>query len=418
MTLDSPNTYQGAVEDGESSYSKESLVTKVSASVQIIMKNGGDLSCDSNESGLAVPARRKHAATFLEYSDLEDAEKARAMEAFLALADSIEISESDPYKAGQAVKRHLRKAGWEYNDEIYKLDEILKTKSGNCAGLTLLVGAILEHKGMRSDYAILTDPTDAVSREDAEVLDDLKNGDYFQYDHPRLFSLKRWEQELSDRSERPNRFGLAEHPVMVHGNYILETTNFNTDDDEGWQPEKCGTSRVLTYEQLASTLTIEKLRRDPLLYKKLSDEKDRNTILAAVQRSLNIWPENYDACQHLCMIARYLEDKELEQKSLARFKDLHSENARYYYMLYILTNDLEHLRKCRALCPTAIPVHLECTKRLITSKQEQKFNLAIASYMVALSSERRLVQFYEDEREFIEATYGEDYYLNLMDGEI
>ena len=424
MVLNFPDECREAVTDKETPLVGEpyllnngiSIIKEAaSALVTSTIHEDAGLSNVACKSDLSVLAQKKRAVTILlEYSDLKDVKKAHTMAAFLALADSIEITESDPRKAGMAIKKHLHNAGWEYKNEVFQLDEMLKIKGGNCLGLSLLIGAVLDNKGIYSNYAILSEPTDAISKNDPEVLADLECGEYFSGGDPQLFSLQRWEDELAD-IDRPNRFGLAEHPVIMQGNHILETTNFNNDDDEAWSPTQWKTLRTLTYEQLASTLIIEQLRRDPLLYQKLIEEQSRNAILAHLQRSLKIWPENYDAHHQLCIIARYIRNRELEQESLTQFKALHAENARYYFMLYSVTGDLAHLRKSYELCPTAIPVYLEYTKMMCTSKEDQKFNLAVASYMVAFSSERSLVRFYEDEQAFIEATYGEDYFLSLMD---
>ncbi|MFC1600039.1 hypothetical protein ACFL3T_03365 [Patescibacteria group bacterium] len=340
-------------------------------------------------------------------SELNEQEKKAAIESFQQLVDSIELTETDPYKAGLEIRKFLSENGWKYENKTFALDKMLQTKSGNCLGLTLLIGAILESKGIHPNYGILSNPVDVTHKRDIRILEALENEGFFTWDDPKLFSLREWDDKLAN-IERPQRFSLAEHPVIISGDKMLETTSLDVEEQTDWQPNEYDTIRELSFEQLASVLITESIIDNHY-------EIDPKNIYEKLISATNHWPGNYDA---FFVVAGYEKNKFIKKWALNNFNQLAIENARYYYMRYLLTNDIEDIKKCYELCPTSADVYLKYSKRTCDSDRDRKFYLAVASYMVAFSSERTLDSFYEKEEEYIRALFGDDYYLDLMDGVI
>ena len=357
------------------------------------------------------------AEIYLQYSHLDDQERAFNLMRFQALADSIQLTTDNPYKAAIEVKRHLIANGWTYHEHIIQLEQVLKYKQGNCLSLSLLIGAILETKGLKPDYQILSNPEDAISRGDTKLLEEFEmDGAWISRDNPKLCSLKDWKEQLAN-IERPNRFGLAEHPVISYRGKVVETTNLDPDAFELWSPTRYQNTRQLTFEQLATTLIVEILRRDPRLnsHEKFKDSKLSNRFINDLLEAVEIWDGNYEAWYLLLLISRYKRELLTQKLAGRKFDEFEVDNARYYYSRFFLDGHTQDIQKAFELCPTSSAIYLDHSRATAQTVDDQKFDLAVVSYMVALSSEQNLEKFYHDHKDYIEKLFGEDYYRDLID---
>lgn len=96
----------------------------------------------------------------------------------------------DSVEAAKIIRQHLIDKKFEYDDEVFCLQDMLKSKRGNCLGLSLLFGSILENRGHKFSYEIITHPKDVVDKQDNKLFEELLAGEHFDYDNPQLPTLK------------------------------------------------------------------------------------------------------------------------------------------------------------------------------------------------------------------------------------
>lgn len=359
------------------------------------------------------------AVSFAEYSGKDKAEKAAMLDGFETLANRVLVTETDPFKAAVQVKSQLRKLGFHYDDHVFKLGDMLKKKSGNCLGLTLLVGAILAYHGVEADYQVILNPRDSVDEADAEMFDrlfdDKPETRLIDQQNPDLFSLREWQDDLKDSPDRNHRFVSLEHPSLSFGDKSLELTNL---EDEAvhadWFP-KYDRKTKLSYEQLASCVLTEEIKR-------LTDlanptEAEYGKVVGIFRRAIKAWPENREAYSILAMYAAKYGDMTLAQECADKYEKIGGNDSRYFLTLYTLTSDPQYAEK--AFWKDTHNLNAFYEHKISTAKDNlsKRRYLAIASWMAAFSSFVDLEDFYEHlaKNDIIDA-YGEDYYTDLMEG--
>lgn len=143
----------------------------------------------------------------------------------------------DIFEAGKAIRTFLIKNNYQYDDRFFKLQDILKHKKGNCLGLTLLMGAVLREKGFEPKYEIIINPKDAIYKLEIDVFKEYSQGDYFDYDHPKL---------PHKAAEVPQcRFTPLGHPRLILGDQYFESTNLNETEEEPPLGEKTSKRQIL-----------------------------------------------------------------------------------------------------------------------------------------------------------------------------
>lgn len=366
----------------------------------------------------ALKPELEKAAIFAEYSAKDQAEKAAILDGFETLANRVLVTETDPFKAGIQVKSQLRKLGYHYDDHVFKLGDMLQKKSGNCLGLTLLVGAILAYNGIEPDYQVILNPKDSVDEADGEMFDRLFEDNpqkrLINHKDPDLFSLREWEDDLKDSPDRNHRFVALEHPALNFGDKNLELTNL---EDEAvhadWFP-KYDRKTKLTYGQLASCILTEDIKRLTNFANPTPQEYAK--VVGIFKKAIQDWPENREAYSILAMYAARHGDMNLAQQCADKYEKIGGDDVRYFMTLYTLTSDPKYAEKAFWKNPHNLNAFYEFKVANAKDKLSKKRYLAVASWMAAFSSFVDLESFYEEhaKADIIEA-YGEDYYTDLME---
>lgn len=111
---------------------------------------------------------------------------AKAETAFNELDAKISDLPEAPFEAAVKIRQVLINEGFEYNDYVFKAQDVLQKKQGNCLGLSCLVGALLEQRGFCPKYEIVLNPRDQVYKEENRFFEELERGEYFDYEAPEL----------------------------------------------------------------------------------------------------------------------------------------------------------------------------------------------------------------------------------------
>ena len=254
----------------------------------------------------ALKPELEKAQAYARFSSEDEREEYQLLVKFEALAEKVLVTETDPFKAAVQVKNKLKQLGFRYDEHAFKMGEVLSGRKGNCLGLTLLVGAILEYNGIDSGFSVVLNPHDSVDDADEKMyerlLSDKKEERLLDPADPQVFSLKLWQDELEVSPERCFRFVSLEHPVLNFGKKHLELTNL--DDraaDQDWFPQY-DRKADLSYQQLASCVPIEALRREVNLSEK-SDSTTYRRVVAEFQKAIRVWPGNREAYATLAIFA-------------------------------------------------------------------------------------------------------------------
>lgn len=327
------------------------------------------------------------------------------------------------YEAGKAIKDRLVDEGFEYDDRYFKLQDVARDKKANCLGLTLLYGAILQDHGVEAKYQMLLNPHDDTFRADQKMFNDLYTGMYFSYDEiPEL---------PTTQADFPTfRFVPLEHPRLVLGGKIFETTILTKDEPE--KPIDAEVVKDVTYQQVASNVYVDMVRtalgQDTELSAKahsrkkggiqtIDSEKYRK-MKDWCEKALTMWPENREALEELRTIDLILGDVEGAQDALERYKAVGSQDSRYLFNLYTSTGDkkyldaalekFEHPKPGEPKEMDHILAFFEKHVVLNNNLMDARFNFAVVAWCISNSAALKLFEFYKANRELLVKLYGKE----------
>src|SRR3989344_4982998 len=95
---------------------------------------------------------------WLESSDAPEGTKDK----FTDLVSKIPKLPNNPKHAAIVVKEALSKGGFNYNQEYFLAQDVLNSRRGNCLGLPLLIGSILDEKLFAPRFGVVVNPQDYV----------------------------------------------------------------------------------------------------------------------------------------------------------------------------------------------------------------------------------------------------------------
>jgi len=315
--------------------------------------------------------------------------------------DSMPSLPKDPLEAAFVIKNFLIDSGFEYDDKVFCMQEMLEGKKGNCLGLTLLIGAALHERGYQVQCQIIAHPKDAISKKETTFFEELNRGEYFNYDNPIL------PEEQAEHA--PFRFAPLEHPQLILGGKPFESTNLEKGEESSWTTEAEFIKKA-TYEQVASYIFLDRART-ALEIKGYDNKKGLEDLC---KKCLKIYPENREAYNLLYLIGKEEGNQVLIKSSLEKYLRIGGDDSLFFYKAYLMTDDENYLDKALEKFPAFT---LAFTKKKVCQEKdskEAKFNLAVAAWCVANSAPLKLKDFYIiHERKIIEL-YGKNKYDELI----
>lgn len=303
----------------------------------------------------------------------------------------------DAFEAAKTIRHYLIEKGFEYDDDVFTLQDIARGKRGNCLGLSLIIAAVLSERGYNPKFEIITNPKDAIYREDLRQFEEFTRGDHFDYDNPVL-------PRLSERAQHPTyRFAPLEHPVLILDGKNFETTSLEeVEEDPGWSPD-AELKTPVSFDEVASNVYVDKAK---MAIRK--GEYDIEQLKEWCNKATEMWGENREAYVLLWKIAREQGNKGLEQHVINEYKRIGGDDSRYLYNLYEMTGDKTKLDAALDRFPAYIEAFAEKHIDLENDNREARFNLAVAAWCIANSNAYDLEKFYKARKNQLERLFGRE----------
>lgn len=335
----------------------------------------------------------------LDASDANEATK----QAFDTLIADLPALPTDVFEAAKAIRKFLLNKDFEYDTRIFDLPGMLRRKKGNCLGLSLLFGTILQRCGFRVEYQLIYNPKDAIYNAGKEVFEEFRQGDYFDFDHPFL--------PKEQVANPPYRFAPVGHPSLVLDGKIFETTALefgDSDEDVGYSPE-AEFKQSADFAEVASHILLDRARHLTMQVKK----PDYQQALQLTLRATKMSPRNREAWALLWNLAEEVDNSQLEEEAKKKYLEIGGKDSRYNFTAYGMTERPEFLDRALEQDQTNILAYF--IKHVVneTDQKEKRFNLAVVAHCIARSGELSLSSFYADNQHLIEELYGPNVYHSL-----
>ena len=313
--------------------------------------------------------------------------KSESVNAAKHFFSNFEELNGDLVTTAQRVRTCILEGGFCYHDKVFTLQDIMEKKSGNCLGLTLLIGAELLNRGYRPEFRIITHPQDAIHKQDLRFFKELCRGEHFDYDNPIL--------PMEQAKHPMYRFAPLEHPLMVLEGKEFDLTNLDVEEDPFWTPPAEKRMDV-EFHHVASCVLVDRAQIEFL-----SDRFDFKTLTRYCMEAIEIWPDNLEAWEFLWYLGSKIKDENLKKKARKRYLDQEGDDSRYHYNAYEMTSDEGHLDMALEKFPAFKDAFFEKHVIKATDKQEKRFNFAVTAWCVANSCAYDLKRFYRENKRLL-----------------
>lgn len=306
-------------------------------------------------------------------------------------------------ESAHEMRRALIAQGFQYNDRVFRLQDILKKKGGNCLGLSLLIGAELLERGFQPSFRLITRPKDAIARKEQELFDRLTTGGILDYDKPKL---------PEHQADHPiYRFVPLSHPALVLDGITFETTGLDdVEENPEWTPEAEETIEV-SFKELSGTVYSELARQTR---KTMREEFEKAIELE--KKSLNIWPRNLDALLYLWDCAKTIGDEGTAEIAANEYMKTTSEASSTLWGKYCISKNPVFLNRALEQYPSYLYPFIEKNIILESADREARFNFSVAAWCIGNSSVISLKDFYKIHREDLERLFGAEETKRLIKG--
>jgi len=305
------------------------------------------------------------------------------------------------------IRETLINLGFEYNNKVYGLEDVISQKKGNCLGLSILFGTILQDQGFNVSYEIAVNPKDAHYKNDIEQFDKAIHGDLFSYNQlPDLPNEKAPEPQ--------GWFTPLEHPILIVDGVYYETTSLIDDNNlDGTHSYESESRRPATYRNLlGSSISAKAIEELP------NEGGDISRGLELVKKGLQFWPNDRQSWLLLYDLAEHNFDDELHEAAKKQFVSIDGNDSLYNFSLYQITDDEQYLDQALKQYPAFISAFIKKRIKLpLKSEQEKReamFDFTVASICVANSIEIDLESFYLSHINTIAAIFGSEYASDLL----
>ncbi len=311
------------------------------------------------------------------------------------LKESIPLNTRNPVDASIQIKSKLKEKGFVYNPETFKIQDVLRKNGGNCLGLPLLVGCLLNMNGFTPSYRLVVRPKD--------VVDDLENKFHSTVVEETSYNFPR----LRDAAESPfYRFVPLEHlAIDTDGEgFILETTS---EED-----------RLIVDAESMTPITfngvISQVYKDRALELFNDNRYDESRDL--IRRGLDLWSENRQLYCALIALSAETFDDEGYDDALNKISKIKGEDSLWDLNRYYVTQNLAFLDRARERYP-AFAEAISAKARTLSEKdpREARFMFSVASQLYANSQNLDLGNFYVANLDKLRTLFGSDEVLRRLE---
>jgi hypothetical protein len=332
-------------------------------------------------------------------------EAPEAKEIILSFLRSFPEISNEPEQAFLDIQQILVDRGYEYDNSVFSLEQVIQEKRGNCLGLGVLFGIILEARGYNPGFEVAVNPKDGHYANDLKQFEQLTTGGVFAFDDlPEL---------PSEKVEFPqNRFVPLEHPIISLGNKRFETTTLLTGEDvtHTYTNES---ARQVSLENLLGSIYVSEAK-----IASMEDKVDYNQLISTTKAGLRLWPTDRQGWFFLRDLALQTFDDSLIKESEQKFQEIGGEDSLYYFSLYEITSDTNYLDKALRIYPAYIEAYLQrsINRPLDTeeAKADARFDFTASAIAVANSQELSLDYFYFRNVETIRKIFGDEEAQQLL----
>ncbi|MFH0814640.1 MAG: hypothetical protein V1902_00910 [Candidatus Falkowbacteria bacterium] len=325
--------------------------------------------------------------------DQQDVENARRL--FLNLPKL----KPNAFDSGKMVRDYLKENGFSYDSSVYKLQDVVRLRKGNCLSLSLIIGLIMKERGIEQKFQTLVHPMDAVYQYEMRLFDELKSGEHFDFHNPVLPDAQ---------ADSPQYyFAPVEHPVLFLDGRHLETTSISEDEISSAETD--------TGEKVAAESTRDSSFGEligQVYFCRVVDAKKSGDLAQAIElckKSLEIYPRGRESWGMLESLAEQTGDKELMEKAKNEYLAIGGHDSLYYFSLYAMTQDANFLDKALERFPAyADAFTAKNVRNMLGRVDEAKFNFAVAAWCVANSRVLDLRQFYERNQDIMIKLFGKE----------
>lgn len=277
---------------------------------------------------------------------------------------------SDPSTATVQVKETVQGLFGKrfYNIDAFTLQDVLRTKSGNCLGLPLLIACLLRESGYDPKLRVVVAPHDKVHELEQSFFERITTET--QYHKPVL---------ATQRQQVLFRCAPLEHLILDVDGKLIETT---TEDNK---PTACEVFKPpMTFEQALSYVLKDR-----------AVQTDHTTAKTLARKGLLLWDKNAQLYTVLMSAAQEDFDDETHDAAEKRFLELPDEDSLHCYEKYLVTRDPRCLDAALQKY-TSFAQALARKAQWLTDKDpaEAKFLFGIASQLYAQSHLLDITDFY------------------------
>ena len=310
---------------------------------------------------------------YLEASDASENTRAE----FDELARALPTLPSDPHDALVETSSWLKKEGFGYDFKNFTVQDVLEKRAGNCLGTPLLIGALLDSRGVTFTPRVLVNPRDIISTEERKFVERYHQD--IRYDQPNLVDPS---VETSFEDSLGYRFVPLEHLVLVAGGRAFETTS-ESGEVKGGESEK-----DITYDQAVSFVlkdrAIEELKTGDV-------EEARKLAI----RGLVHWPRNRELHYTRATIEADSGDSAAAHRLLEAYNGFEGNDSLFHYNAFFINREPASLDKALKIYPEFAPALAEKAATIVESDpREAKFLFGLASNMYSQSGMLSLRDFY------------------------
>lgn len=311
---------------------------------------------------------------------------------FLDIARGLPKLSEDHFEATVQIKEHLfRNLGFQYNHLSFKAEDVLQTRTGNCLGIPLLIGSLLDLNGIRPEYTVTVGPRDVTHRLEESFFSRLQEETTF--DNPSLAT----EQEQFP----PYRCAPLEHLVIDTSRGLVETTS-----EEHIFPGSESNRPVSFYEALSFVL------KDRAINAMANDDMNGAKLLAS--QGLKYWESNRQIYSLLARLALKDFDDQTYFSTVRKYEELNTEDSLFYLQLHDFMK-IEGQTIDSANCVTnALARYPSCAQAIALlgdsspDDRVSRYNFALSSHCFANSGLLNLHEFYIVHSEKLANLFGRD----------
>jgi tetratricopeptide (TPR) repeat protein len=267
-----------------------------------------------------------------------------------------------------------------YGPYNFTIQDVIENNLGNCLGLPLTAGTILNERGMNPEFSLMVNPKDEVHKMERKFVEEYSQN--MSYDKPELST----EQENLILRCAP-----LEHLVLRFGNRLMEATS-REDFFVGAESR-----RDITFDEALSCVYKDRAVGELSMG---NVEKARELL----NQGLRSWKDNREIYKVLSAISADQFDDVGYNEAAKNYLRLKSDDSLSLHNEYLIAGDRSSLERALKEYPSYASAIANKARAMINSDpREARFFYGLASKLVANSHTLDVLDFYiENFRELAE----------------